>query len=173
VAVRLQHRILDDTANQFTTWQFANIRLAPLRQKFACAILVASVEGIPYVREMVAELAKAQRHVEQRSTPDGRKGPAQQIRQQHVDGKRKKRGQSHRETPDDPSVIRPARIEIPVAPAQPRCAERHGPDCHATAAEPAPSTGQTEWQRNSWTHHTEHRRLIAPADLQLQAERKR
>ena len=173
VAVRLQHRILDDTTNQFTTWQFANIRLAPLRQEFACAILVASVQGIPDVREMVAELAKAQRHVEQRRAPEGRKGPAQQIRQQHVDGERKKRGQSHREAPDDPSVIRPARIEIPVAPASPTAQRR----MHRIAARQRPNLLQQQGKQNGKEAHgriiPSAGRCDAPMPGAPQAERKR
>ena len=46
--------------------------------------------------------------------------------------------------------------------SEPNCAAPHAPDCRAAAAELAPTTAQTEWQRNSWAHHTERRPVRCP-----------
>ena len=72
-----QHRILNDVANDFAARQFSRINLTPLGQQRTRRLFVAVVQRIPNVGEVVAELAKAQRDIQNGHAPD--KG------QQHID----------------------------------------------------------------------------------------
>ena len=70
MAVRGKHRIFNHVAHDFTARQFTRIDLAPLRQQLARGGFIAVVQGIAYVGEIVAELAKTQRDIENGDAPD-------------------------------------------------------------------------------------------------------
>ena len=62
--MRRQQGMLDHVAQQFGGRQLAGIEMAPLAQEPARLDLVAVVERLADVGEVVAELAKAERQVE-------------------------------------------------------------------------------------------------------------
>ncbi len=118
--VRRNDRMLDHVAHDFAARQLGGIDALPVRQQRARERLIALVERVADVGEMVAELAKAERHVEHRNAPQHGKRQAQREHQQPVHAQRQQRGHEHREPPGNPSVVRLARIEVAAGPARPR-----------------------------------------------------
>ena len=66
MAVRGQQRVLDHVAQQLGARQLARIEVAPLGEQAARLDLVAALERLADVGEVVAELAKAERQVQHR-----------------------------------------------------------------------------------------------------------
>ena len=80
MAVRGQQRVFDDVAQHLGARQFAGIEVAPLGQQPARLVLVTAVQRLADVGEVVAELAEAQRQVEQRDVEGQRQQQAEMRR---------------------------------------------------------------------------------------------
>ena len=77
MTVRGQQRMFDHVAQELGARQLAGIQVAPLREQAARLVLVAALEGIADVGEVVAELAEAQRQVEHRHVEGERQQQAE------------------------------------------------------------------------------------------------
>ena len=117
--VRLQHRIPDDAANQFAARLIAQLHLTPAGQQFPRTILIPGFKRVTDVREMMAELTKAQGDVQQRRAPERGKWPAGKLDQHEMDSKGSQGGHAHGQAPDHPTVVRAPGVEAPAAPAHP------------------------------------------------------
>ena len=80
MAMRGQQRMLDHVTDQLHARQLAGVQVAPLRQVLTGGFVVATVQRVADVREVVAELAEAEREVEHQHV--------HAQRQQHMDVKR-------------------------------------------------------------------------------------
>ena len=118
MAVRRQHGMLNDMAHDFTAGQFAGIDLPPLGQQLAGRLLVAHIERVSDGGEMVAELAKTQRGIQDSHAP-GKRQQTMHAPQQPVNGKSQQRRTQHRHRPGQPAMLRTAGVQVTAGPARP------------------------------------------------------
>ena len=105
VAVRGQCRVFNDVAHYFAARQITHIDPLPLREQLACTLLIALRQRIADTGVMVAELAKPQRDVQHRHTPQHGKGPTQTPQQQPMDSQRQQCRRYHRQAPCHPCMV--------------------------------------------------------------------
>ena len=120
MAVCRDDRVFNDMAHDFAAGQHAGIYLLPVRQALPGRVFLTVFQCIADAREMVAELAKAQRNVKHRHTPEHRKRPAQPPHQSPMDGQSHQRGHHHRQAPGHPAVVGFASVEIAAHRQRPR-----------------------------------------------------
>ena len=121
--VRRQHRVRDQAAQDLLAWPFGHLHLLPLRQQQPRPRIVATLERVANLGEVVAELPKAQRDIQNRRAPQHRRRPAQRRMQRQIHQQGQQRRQAGRHRPGQPAVVALAGIEIARHPAHP------GPRC--------------------------------------------
>ena len=176
VAVGGQHRILDHVAHDLAARQFAGIDLLPLRQQFARGGLIAGVQRVADIGEMMAELPEPQRHVQHGHAPKHREGPSERERQQPVHARGSGRRNDHCHASRQPSHGAACPRRSSCWPSAPSCAAPHGSGCAAPAAAPARGAERTGWRRSSCGNDKGTAAPIATAaqcDWPTQAARKR
>jgi hypothetical protein len=118
VAVRRQQRVFDHVAQHLGARQFAGVEVAPFGQALTRQVLVAAVERVADVGEVVAELTKTQREV-QHPHVDGQCQQQAVVLGQQVQGRHQQCRAQHRHAPHHPGVARLARIEVAPGPSHP------------------------------------------------------
>jgi len=119
MAVRGQYRVFDDMAHDLAARQVIGIDLLPIGQVLAGLLFVTGFQRMADTGEMVAELAKAQRHIQHQHMPGHRQRPAHQCDQQPMHSHGQGRGQQHRDAPGQPAVALLASIEVAAEPLHP------------------------------------------------------
>ena len=127
--VRGQQRMLHHVAQDFGARQLAGIEMQPFGQQAAHLVLVATVERVAHVGEVVAELAKAQREV-QHCHVEGHGQQQAVVTDAKVEQRDEKCRHQHRHPPHDPHMARLAGIEVAAGPAHPG----HQPVMHPVVA---------------------------------------
>ena len=118
MTVRRQQRVFDDMAQHLGARQFAGIEVAPFGQQPAGLVFVTARQRVADVGEVVAELPKAQREVEQ---PDieGQRQHQAEVADEQMQGRHQHRGYAHRHAPHHPGVVGLPGVEIAARPAHP------------------------------------------------------
>ena len=116
--VRSQQRVLDHMPDQFGARHLARVQVAPLGQQSSRFDLVGTRKRFADVGEVVAELTKAQRQVQQQHVECQCQQEAVGVDQQ-VDQRSARHGHQHRDGPDDARVMAFASIEVAPRPAHP------------------------------------------------------
>ncbi len=119
MAVRCDHRKLDHMSHDFAAGNVPHLHLLPLGQQLARLLFVAFVQRIADVGEVVAELAKAQRHIEQSHVPQGRCEPAHTPVQQTMHQQSQRRRQQGGHAPGHPGQVLYASVQCAGHPAGP------------------------------------------------------
>ena len=117
--VRGEQRLLDHMAQQFGARQLARVQVTPFGQPLARLRLVAALQRVADVGEVVTELPKAERDVEDEHAPRQRQH-AVQVRQGKMDAPDGERGRECGHAPHHPRVPLAAGVEVASAPAHPR-----------------------------------------------------
>ena len=114
-----EQRMLDDVAQQLGARQLARDEMPPFGEQQPGTILVAALERVADVGEVMAELAKAERQVQHRDVEEQREQRAYAL-EQHVQHDRRARRRQHRDQPRDQAVAAVAALEGLLEPAGPR-----------------------------------------------------
>ena len=118
MAVRSQHRVLNDMAHDFAARQQTGIDLLPIGQQLTRGLFIAHVQGVANGGEMVTELAKTQRHIQNQHAPD-KSQQAVHAPQEPVDAESQQRRQQHRQGPGQPAMLLATGVQVATAPARP------------------------------------------------------
>ncbi len=127
--VRSQQRMFDHMAQHLGVWQLAGIQVQPFGQQAPHLVVVAVVQRLAQIGEVVAELAEAQRQVEHHHI-EGHRQQQAVVPDAQGDERHQQRRRQHRYAPHHPRMPRLAGVEVAPHPADPG----HQPVMHPVVA---------------------------------------